>query len=112
MPHDLRPTPGSARPKYWRKPLDADRIKIPYGEIHIVVKRCKGCRFCVEYCPRHVLEMSEDFNAKGYHYPRVKPGSVCLDCGLCELLCPEFAIFCVEQDDAADGDAKKEEGAA
>ena len=26
------------------------------GEIHIDRERCKGCAFCVEYCPRDVLD--------------------------------------------------------
>ena len=81
------------RKKYWRKPLDHDQIKVPRGEIHIIKDRCKGCAFCVEYCPKDVLEMSEEYNAKGYHPPRVKNEEDCVNCGLCEMLCPEFAIW-------------------
>jgi len=81
--------------KFWRKPLDMDKVKIPQGEIHILKERCKGCGFCVEFCPRDVLEISEEFNTKGYHPPRAKNHSQCLDCGLCEALCPDFAIFVV-----------------
>ena len=51
--------------KYWRVPLDVHEVKIPRGEIHLIVNRCKGCEFCVEYCPRDVLEMTDDFNVKG-----------------------------------------------
>ena len=79
--------------QYWRKPLDADKIKVPNGEIHIVRDRCKGCSFCVEYCPKDVLELSKDFNIKGYHPPEVVAPAECVHCQLCELLCPEFAIF-------------------
>ncbi len=79
--------------KFWRKPLDADKIKVSHGEIHIIKDRCKGCAFCVEYCPCDVLEVSQEFNAKGYHPPRVKNGDACLECHLCEILCPEFAIY-------------------
>ena len=79
--------------QYWRKPLDADKIKVPNGEIHIVRDRCKGCSFCVEYCPKDVLELSKDFNIKGYHPPEVVAPEACVHCQLCELLCPEFAIF-------------------
>ena len=81
--------------KYWRKPLDAEKIKIPEGELYILNERCKGCGFCVEYCPKDVLELSQDFNSKGYHPPIVKDGAICVHCQLCEMLCPEFAIFCL-----------------
>jgi 2-oxoglutarate ferredoxin oxidoreductase subunit delta len=81
--------------KYWRKPLDAERVKIPEGELHILKERCKGCGFCVEYCPKDVLELSPEFNSKGYHPPIVINGAICVHCQLCEMLCPEFAIFCV-----------------
>jgi len=79
--------------KYWRTPLDMDKIKIPHGEIHIIKDRCKGCGFCVEYCPKDVLEMSDEFNAKGYHPPYVRIAEACVHCQLCEMLCPEFAIY-------------------
>ncbi len=81
--------------KYWRKPLDLDRVKIPHGEVHIIVDRCKGCGFCVEYCPKDVLVMSEEFNSKGYHPPKVVRSGECVDCNLCEMICPDFAIFSV-----------------
>jgi 2-oxoglutarate ferredoxin oxidoreductase subunit delta len=79
--------------KFWRKTFDSDKVKIPKGEIHIIKDRCKGCTFCVEYCPKDVLEMSEEYNKKGYHPPHVKSPDDCVECHLCEMLCPEFAIF-------------------
>lgn len=80
--------------KYWRTPLDVDRVKIPHGEVHIIKERCKGCGFCVEYCPKDILELASEFNSKGYHPPIVTDGSQCVHCQLCEVICPEFAIFC------------------
>ena len=80
----------------WRKPLDIDEVKIPHGEVHIIVDRCKGCAFCVEYCPKDVLVMSERFNRKGYHPPEVVKEGECVNCNLCEMICPDYAIFCLE----------------
>jgi 2-oxoglutarate ferredoxin oxidoreductase subunit delta len=83
--------------RLWRKPLDQDRIVVPRGEIHVIVERCKGCELCVTYCPRDALVMSSVFNAKGYHPPQVIGAQLCVACGLCEMLCPEFAIFVLEE---------------
>lgn len=79
--------------KLWRRPLDSHKAKVPVGQVHIIADRCKGCGFCIEYCPRGVLAEAEVFNVKGYHPPEVVKGDECVNCGLCELICPEFAIF-------------------
>ncbi len=86
---------GTDPMRWWRTPLDAARIIRPTGRVRVETSWCKGCRFCVEYCPRHVLELSTDFNARGYHYPTVRHPDACVDCKLCERLCPEFAIVSV-----------------
>jgi 2-oxoglutarate ferredoxin oxidoreductase subunit delta len=70
------------------------------GEIHIIPDRCKGCGFCIEFCPRDVLEFSEEINVKGYHPPTVKNEASCVDCTLCTLICPDFAIFVVARQEA------------
>jgi 2-oxoglutarate ferredoxin oxidoreductase subunit delta len=101
--------------KYWRRPLDYDQISVPHGEVHIVVERCKGCGFCVEYCPKDVLVMSEEFNRKGYHPPKAARSGECVNCNLCEMICPEFAIFSTDlAGEAAAGtaDAARESGTA
>ena len=79
--------------KMWRRPLDSQDVKVPVGMVHIIQDRCKGCGFCIEYCPRSTLRESVKFNAKGYHYPELDKPDSCVNCGLCELICPEFAIF-------------------
>jgi len=96
--------------KYWRKPLDYDQVKIPRGEVIIIAERCKGCAFCVEFCPKDVLAMSDTFNSKGYHPPYVVKHGECVNCNLCEMICPEFAIYSVSVNgDVAISDEKPEE---
>ena len=81
--------------RYWRQPLDEGRIHRPSGEVIVIDDRCKGCGFCVEYCPKDVLALSESFNRKGYHPPEVVAHGECVNCNLCEMICPEFAIFTI-----------------
>jgi len=81
--------------KFWRTPLDLGDVKLPHGQVRLIVDRCKGCGFCVEYCPRGVLALSDAFNRKGYHPPEAVKPDECIDCGLCELICPDFAIYSV-----------------
>ncbi|MFQ5876684.1 MAG: 4Fe-4S dicluster domain-containing protein [Acidobacteriota bacterium] len=78
--------------RFWRVPLDARDIPRIRGEVHVLEERCKGCGYCVEFCPRRVLALSDRFNAKGYHPPDVVAPESCTACRLCELLCPEFAM--------------------
>jgi 2-oxoglutarate ferredoxin oxidoreductase subunit delta len=68
-------------------------LKKAYGLVQINKNWCKGCGFCVQYCPTKALEMSPNYNAKGYHPPMVKDEEDCRDCKFCEMVCPEFAIF-------------------
>jgi 2-oxoglutarate ferredoxin oxidoreductase subunit delta len=63
------------------------------GFVRIIAERCKGCGFCVEFCPTKVLALSPAFNAKGYHPPHVIAAEKCSGCDLCGMYCPDFAIF-------------------
>ena len=81
--------------KYWRTPLDKERVKPICGQVHVITDRCKGCGFCIKFCPRNVLQESKEFNQKGYHYPCVAKPEACAACGLCEMICPDFAISVV-----------------
>ncbi|MBI2894466.1 MAG: ferredoxin family protein [Deltaproteobacteria bacterium] len=63
------------------------------GVTFIKEELCKGCAFCIEFCPTDALETSTQFNAKGYHYPILAREEDCNGCDLCGLYCPDFAIF-------------------
>ena len=53
--------------------------------IEINSKWCKGCGFCVEFCPKGVLVMRRGL-------PVVEDLDGCTACDLCEMMCPDFAI--------------------
>ena len=57
---------------FWRVPLDSEDNQVSTGIVHILEDRCKGCGYCIEFCPREVLHFSSHFNKKGYHPPSVK----------------------------------------
>jgi 2-oxoglutarate ferredoxin oxidoreductase subunit delta len=83
---------------YGRSPVNLDRIRVPHGQVYLIPERCKGCRICIQFCPRQVLRESERMNLKGYHYPEIAPGkeAACVHCDFCTMVCPEFAIFTLE----------------
>jgi 2-oxoglutarate ferredoxin oxidoreductase subunit delta len=68
----------------------AKKIK---GTVVIVAERCKGCEFCIEFCPTKCLELSDQYNSKGYHFPALVRLDDCTGCDICGMMCPDFAIY-------------------
>jgi len=62
-------------------------------QIHIDQEICKGCGLCIFYCPREVLKLSREPNAKGYNVVTVYRRENCVGCKLCEANCPDLAIY-------------------
>ena len=60
--------------------------------LHVNTRYCKGCLLCVEICPKDAIVPSGTINAKGYVLPEEGDMNLCTACGLCELVCPDFAI--------------------
>ena len=81
---------------YWREPLDSQEVQVTKGIVHIIEDRCKGCGYCIEFCPKEILIFSEKFNKKGYHPPFATNPDDCVNCHYCEIICPEFAIYSVD----------------
>lgn len=50
--------------------------------------KCCGCNACVQRCPKQCIVMHED--EEGFLYPQVDV-TLCVDCGLCEKVCPMLA---------------------
>lgn len=48
-------------------------------------RECCGCEACVQVCPKNCIDLSAD--SQGFLYPVVST-EFCIDCGLCENVCP------------------------
>ena len=63
------------------------------GVIYVNATRCKGCGYCIAFCPPKVLAFSAELNRAGYHPPHLINPDGCTGCDLCGLYCPDFAIY-------------------
>ncbi|MBI5436381.1 MAG: ferredoxin family protein [Nitrosomonadales bacterium] len=82
-------------------------LKQTRGKIYISNDWCKGCGFCVQFCPKGVLDTSPEYNAKGYHPPYVKNPDACHDCMFCQMICPEFSIYVIKEEATNKGETNK-----
>lgn len=59
---------------------------------------CKGCGYCVKFCPKKILELGNERNKRGFFYPlNIKPDA-CTSCAICATVCPEGAIEVSEKE--------------
>lgn len=59
---------------------------------------CKGCKVCIEACPKHCIVMGSEINKMGYQFAKFKnPG--CIGCGICFYVCPEPGAITVCKDE-------------
>lgn len=77
----------------------SDDAKMGKGTVFVRAEVCKGCSFCIDFCPTKALDFSREFNAKGYHYPILGRQEDCTGCDMCGLMCPDFAIYGVRRKD-------------
>ncbi len=64
----------------------------PAFRIRISEKFCKGCGYCVKYCEKQVLCLSEERSDKGFHIAQAAAPENCTGCLNCAVVCPEAAI--------------------
>lgn len=72
--------------------------KLRDADVVLIEERCKGCSYCIEFCPTKVFEQGTKLNKIGVHPPRIKDSSLCVGCGVCQEICPDFAIFLVDKE--------------
>ncbi|KYK30231.1 MAG: 4Fe-4S ferredoxin [Candidatus Proteinoplasmatales archaeon SG8-5] len=74
--------------------------------IEIIKDWCKGCEICVIRCPVDALEISAELNKRGVYPPKLKEENECNFCRLCELLCPDFAITVIPEEEGEPKETK------
>ena len=77
-------------------------MKLGRSQINLIAERCKGCGFCIEFCPQHVLYQSTEINSKGYHTVSINNSGKCTGCDICSMVCPEFAISVIPVEEEAE----------
>ncbi len=68
-------------------------------KLYIDTNRCKGCGLCVSVCPKNVLQISEEINAKGYFPVYQALPEDCNFCATCCMMCPDVAITITEENE-------------
>ena len=73
---------------------------MPKKQFKVVFRRerCKGCELCKAFCPKKLIEMDTQVNAKGYCPAMMTDQSQCIGCQSCALVCPDGAIEIYEEE--------------
>ena len=67
-----------------------------YAEVNL--SECKGCRLCLEVCPKGCFVIGAKLNSIGYQYARFEQKG-CTACGFCFYVCPEPGAITVFKGD-------------
>jgi 2-oxoglutarate ferredoxin oxidoreductase subunit delta len=64
------------------------------AHITIDADRCKGCYFCIKFCPKQLIVVSDKHNRVGYFPAQFSEDGEdkCTACKTCALMCPDTAI--------------------
>ena len=62
------------------------------AKVEIRSESCKGCQYCIKFCPKGVLAVGHEVNSKGYEYTVAVNMDDCIACCMCARMCPDAAI--------------------
>ncbi len=83
------------------KPVD---LVTPKGHRFTILRRfCKGCSICVAFCPTQTLALDDRYKVTVAHPER------CVGCRMCELRCPDAAVF-VQRQSRKDSQPREADG--
>ena len=60
--------------------------------VTISARHCKGCRLCIEVCPRHALRLTGKLSESGVEIIAFDPDAGCTGCLMCAMMCPDAAV--------------------
>jgi len=75
-----------------RTPRIQKRFKVEIDE-----RLCKGCCFCIRFCPMGVFVRSDTLGDLGYKMAKVEFPENCSGCRACLLYCPDLAVAVEEE---------------
>ncbi len=59
--------------------------------VYTDTNRCKGCGYCIKFCPKNAIRFTLTANAKGYNVIEVDHEK-CICCGSCYRVCPDYVF--------------------
>ncbi len=62
------------------------------AKIAVAQELCKGCGYCIEFCPQKIVQIQKETNSKGYMFAHQTDENKCTGCKVCAVVCPEAAI--------------------
>lgn len=74
-----------------RKELYMESKKVLYDQ-----SRCKGCHYCLNFCPQKAISKSGHTNENGYE-TIVIDNEKCIACGICYTMCPDYALTVIRE---------------
>ena len=60
--------------------------------VTIRAESCKSCGYCIQFCPKKVLEKGSAVNSQGYQYVVAAHPENCIGCAFCAEMCPDAVI--------------------
>ena len=69
------------------------------NNIKIYKERCKSCELCIANCKNHIIAISDETNAMGYHPVFITDMSLCDGCTFCAISCPDCVFEITREED-------------